>query len=214
MRRRIALVVLALHGLFVWLLVMGFRHQPREIPELPQFVSIWMDPPLEEVSPPPEITPRQEPSPPERTVTRRQPTAPVTAPLVPAVPVTPVAPVPESTAPAAVPTLPADWAERAALAAKRTGERLANPGGESFSPPPKTIAKPCVPKKKSMEWKGEENPGLHLQNGFPVWIVGNCTITLGFFACTGDTPPNEHLFDDMKDPNRSRSSVPDVKVCD
>jgi hypothetical protein len=76
------------------------------------------------------------------------------------------------------------------------------------------MAKPCVPKKKSMEWKGEENPGLHLQNGFPVWVVGNCTITIGFFACTGDVPPNGHLLDDMKDPNRSRSSVPDPKVCD
>jgi len=213
MRRRIALVVLALHGLFLWLLVMGFRHQPREMPPPPQFVSLWITPPPlpEEAPPPARITPRQDAPPRERPVTRQQPAAPVTAPLIP---IAPVAPLPESTVPTPAPTLPADWAERADLVAKRTGEKLANAGGESFSEPPKTIAKPCVPKKKSMEWKGEENPGLHLQNGFPVWVVGNCTITIGFFACTGDTPPNGHLLDDMKDPNRSRSSVPDARVCD
>jgi hypothetical protein len=211
MRRRIALVVLALHALFLWLLVVGFRHGPREVPEPPQFVSVWIDPPpIEEVEPAP-ATPPLQPPPRERAATRLPPAAPITAPLQPLVPVDPV---PESTAPATVPTLPADWAEQTNLAARRAGDKLANPDGEKPGPPPKTIAKPCVPKKKSMEWKGEENPGLHLQNGFPVWVVGNCTITIGFFACTGDMPANGHLLDDMKDPNRSRSSVPDVKVCD
>src|SRR5688572_23942408 len=182
MRRRIALVVLALHALFLWLLVVGFGHRPREIPEPPQFVSIWIDPPpIDELVPLPETIPRQDPPPRERTAIRQQPTAPITAPLQP---ILPVEPVPESAAPEALPTLPADWAEQMDLAARRAGRALANPGGESMSPPPKTIAKPCVPKKKSMEWKGEENPGLHLQNGFPVWVVGNCTITIGFFACT------------------------------
>ena len=213
MRRRVALLVLALHVLFVWLLVMGFRHPPRDVPDTPRFVSLWIDPPPEEEVPLPETAPRTDSPLRERAVPRPPPAAPVTAPLIP-VPVAPVAPAAVPTEPAAVPTLPADWAERASMVAKRTGDRLANPGGESFSEPPKAIAKPCVPKKKSMEWKGEENPGLHLQNGFPVWIVGNCTITIGFIGCTGGSPPNEHLLDDMKDPNRSRSSVPDVKVCD
>jgi hypothetical protein len=213
MRRRIALVVLALHALFLWLLIAGFRYQPREIPEPLQFVSVWLDPlpPVEQQVPPPETMPRRDPPPRERTVTRQQPTAPITAPLQPTVP---LEPVPESTAPPTVPTLPADWAEQTAQAAKLAGEKLANAGGESFGEPPKTIAKPCVPKKKSMEWKGEENPGLHFKNGFPVWVTENCMITIGFFACTSDMPPNGHLLDDMKDPTRSRSSVPDVKVCD
>lgn len=213
MRRRVALTVVALHGLFIWLLVVGFRYQPRDIPEPPQFVSLWIDPPPIQTPPPPETVPRPEPAPRAPVTTQQPPTAPITPPQ-PVAPLEPVPPVPVPTAPAVVPALPADWAEQTNLAARRAGEQLAQATGEIFTAPPKGMAKPCVPKKKSMEWKGEENPGLHLQNGFPVWIVGNCTITIGFFACTGDTPPNGHLLDDMKDPNRSRSSVPDPKVCD
>lgn len=209
------MAVIALHALLLWLLVLGFGHPPREIPEPARFVSIWIDPPQQTVDPPPESTAGRLPSPRERATTRQPPTAPLTAPATPPLqPAVPAPAVPESTAPTAVPTLPEDWAEQTNLAAKRAGEKLAGPANETYKPPAKTIAKPCVPKERSMEWKGEENPGLHLQNGFPVWVVGNCTITLGFFACTGDVPPNGHLLDDMKDPNRSRSSVPDPKVCD
>jgi len=37
-----------------------------------------------------------------------------------------------------------------------------------------------------------------------------CVLGLGFFGCAfGRAPPESHLFDGLKDPDRPRSSVPD-----
>jgi hypothetical protein len=217
MRRRPALAVIALHGVLVGLLVMGFGHHPREIPEPTPFISLWIHPPPEE-SPSPEITPQLAPSPREHRATRQQPNTPITAPLQLTTPQStiPVEPNPDSTTAETLPTLPADWAERWDLAVRRAGEKLASPDRVTFSEPPKTIPKPCKPKESSMEWNGAANPGVHWVGPLPILVTKRCEITIGFFSCTLGAlpPPNVHLLDDMKDPNRSRSSVPDPNICD
>jgi hypothetical protein len=209
MRQRIALAVIGLHCLLLWLLAVGFRQpedRPHEQPQ-PQIVSLWIDTPapVTLVEPP-------------RVERARESTVPanaavVSAPSVPA-PVTPaLVPRPDSNAaPTTAPQV--DWANEASLVARRAGQSIGAPKAEPFSEGPQGVIQPCVPREKSMEWKGEENPGVHWHGPIPVLITGNCMITIGFFACTGGSKPNEHLLDDMQDPTRSRSSVPDARICD
>ena len=210
MRQRIALAVFGLHGLLLWLLVVGFRQpedRPHEQPQL-QIVSLWIDPPAS-------VTPVE----PMRPAGERAGAASIrpaaasppslSAPLTPA-----LEPRPDSNAEPTTPAPAVDWANEASLVARRAGQSIGAPKAEPFSEGPDGVIKPCVPKERSMEWKGEENPGVHWHGPIPVLITGNCMITIGFFACTGGSKPNEHLLDDMQDPTRSRSSVPDARVCD
>lgn len=68
-----------------------------------------------------------------------------------------------------------------------------------------------------MEWKGKEDRRVGMDGIFPYFRVGkHCVIVLVVPMCTlGDLPEaNGHLLDDMDDPDRSRSSVPDPDTCD
>ncbi len=68
-----------------------------------------------------------------------------------------------------------------------------------------------------MEWNGEEDRRVIWAGLLPAFRVGKrCVVTLGFFACDLNEIPeaNSHLLDDMRSPDRPRSSVPDPKVCD
>lgn len=213
MRRRFALAVIALHVLLLWLLAAGFRVRIDVAREPLQFVSLWIDPPPEPGMP--VESPRTAP-PRKRAVAVAPSAAPPAVPVepvAPAVPTVPVQPRPDSTAPPAVIAPSVDWGKQATLAAGRAAAAAAPKSGPADKEL-KIIPKPCKP-KRSMEWKGDENPGIHWVGPFPVLVTKNCTITIGFVGCAlGDSPPNEHLLDDMKDPNRTQSSVPDPHVCD
>jgi hypothetical protein len=198
---------------------------PGHAPEQPRLVSMWLTlPPLIPPAPPqrtPIEPPTQTARSPEAANSRTRPVRelPETAPTTPDETTAPLAAPPES--PSATPQSPApyvDFAATADLSAKRiaAAAAAAEQRGDSFGPPPKVLAKPCVPKESSMEWKGEENPGLKWYGPIPILVTKRCVFTLGVFSCVlGDLPPaNGHLFDDMKDPNRSRSSVPDPNICD
>ena len=68
-----------------------------------------------------------------------------------------------------------------------------------------------------MEWNGKEDRRVGFASGLPFVRLGKrCVVGLGFFACNpGELPEvNGHLLDDMKDPERATSSVPDPNVCD
>jgi hypothetical protein len=199
MRRRFVLAVIVLHGLLLWLLAVGFRQRDSrpEVAQL-QIVSLWITPPapVRPVEPPSASSTSANAS-----SARQVLIAPAPAPA-PAVPVTPpleARPEPDSSPATATP--PVDWTNAARLSARRIGQALGGPPPkETFSEPPEALAKPCVPKESSLKWKGTE-PRTN----------GICALTLGY-SCRDRA--NWHLLDDMKDPERSTSSVPDPNVCD
>jgi hypothetical protein len=211
MRRRIAIAVIVLHGPLLWLLATGFRQRDSR-PEAPQLqiVSLWITPPAPEEPIEPQLPSEQTRS--SITSTRADALPPAVAPTT-----SPVEPRPQSTAPPATTAPLVDWANEASRVARQAGQAIgAGPAPEPFSEGPKGVRKQCVPRERSMEWKGEENPGVHWVGPFPVLVTRRCAITVGFFSCAlGKLPePNSHLLDDMQDPTRSRSSVPDPDICD
>jgi hypothetical protein len=74
---------------------------------------------------------------------------------------------------------------------------------------------PFREKKKPKEFPWDPEPKkAGLAGGFiPYVVIGQrCVVGLGFFGCALGKKPeaNGHLFDGMHDPDRQRSSVPDV----
>lgn len=234
MRRFIAIAVVVLHVLLVWLLTLGFQRRADRVVEQPRLVTLWLEP-LPEVVPaaPPPIAPPPRMSraptapapPPPLAPPVAPPTAPPLAPLVVTPPIVaePV-PAPEPPAPPPVaPAPPRNFGRAVAEAAARSiveanaEAAAAAKKAETFSPPPKALAEPCKPPPRSMEFKGNDDaPGLHWVGPLPVLVTERCAFTLGAFACAFGRKPeaNGHLLDDMKDPDRSRSSVPDPNKCD
>jgi hypothetical protein len=195
MRRRFVVAVIVLHGLLLWLLIVGFRQRDSrpEVPQL-QIVSLWITPPAPAT--PVEVRPARNTS--ERASSARQrPDSPP-----PPAPVTPRLEArtdPDTSIATAVP--PVDWVNEGRLAARRAGQAIGGPPPrETFSEPPKALAKPCVPKESSLKWKSDEPPSS-----------GKCSLTLGY-SCRDRA--NWHLLDDMKDTERSTSSVPHPDICD
>jgi hypothetical protein len=198
MRRRIALAVIALHCLLLWLLAVGFRHSDdRPEPPQLQIVSLWITTP-----PPPMQAIPVEPPPPEEASERTSSSRPTVAPRRIDVPVTPpLEPRTESNAPSVTTAPLVDWRNEASQVARRAGNAIGGPPPrEGFSEPPKVLPKACVPKESSLKWKDENT-----SKG------GSCALTLGY-SCRDRA--NWHLFDDMKDPQRAPSSVPDPNICD
>ena len=70
----------------------------------------------------------------------------------------------------------------------------------------------CRTHPSSFEWNAEpQRAGF--ENGLPYVRLGTrCILILGIVGCAlGAAPPADgHLFDDLKDPDRDRSSVPDI----
>jgi hypothetical protein len=195
MRRRLALAVVVLHCLLLWLLAVGFRQRDNR-PETPpsQIVSLWvtLPAPARPAEPPLVRSTRQSAASAPPVVIARPPAMPVTPPLEAQA---------EPDASSATATPPVDWANAASRAARRMGQALGGPPPkETFSEPPKVLAKPCVPKESSLKWKGSE-PRTN----------GICGLTLGY-SCRDRA--NWHLLDDMNSTERSTSSVPDPNVCD
>jgi hypothetical protein len=70
----------------------------------------------------------------------------------------------------------------------------------------------CTPRRPEFSW-GHEPRRVEFAGGLPFVRVGKrCLVGLGFFGCAIGTLPdaNGHLFDERKDLDRPRSSVPDA----
>lgn len=209
MRRLFALAVVVIHGLLLWVLIASMQRPSAHDAADPVYTRLW----LSFDSPPPEPAPpvRKEQDLPDIARTDAVPEifqetlAPETSPAIPdAAPADVAAPVPD-----------VDWAREGKLAARRAALDSARPQQKGFSPDPKTIPKPCVSRKSSMEWKGEEDRKVQWVGILPVFRLGNCMVTIGAFACSlGKPQANGHLLDDMRSPDRSPSSVPDPNICD
>jgi hypothetical protein len=209
MRRLFALAVVVVHVLLLWVLITSIRREPAPYAAEPVYTRLW----LNFDSPPPvEPAPANQKLDPQDAAQE----AIVPEPLQ-------QTPVVQESAANAAPEPPAvsatspdvDWRSEGKLAARRAAKSAVEPQQHGFSPEPKTIRKPCVPRKSSMEWKGEEDRKVRWDKIIPVFKIGNCMVTIGAFACSlGEPEVNGHLLDDMRSPDRSPSSVPDPNICD
>lgn len=210
MRAPFALVVTALHVVLLWLLWHGFITRDDQEPEQPVPVTLSLIPlpPVEPIAP---AEPKQpELAPQDQQARNVQPPVPI-EPVAPPVATEPA----PTTEPMVEPQLPVNWYMEAVQAAQAYARSEAAKGN-TFSPAPTGIYEPCKPKESSMKWKGKEDRRAGFKGGLPYVRLGSCTITIGAFGCSfgGSTEANGNLLDDMNDPDRSLSSVPDPHVCD
>jgi hypothetical protein len=107
---------------------------------------------------------------------------------------------------------PTDWDLQADLAAQDIVSDLVK--GEkrkcSDSPTRPPWLGPCT-RWGHFAWS-EEPKRAGFQSGIPYLRLGKgCVLVLGFVGCAfGASKANGHLFDDLRDPDRDRSSVPDL----
>lgn len=197
-RTTAALGAVILHLAAVWLLLNTTRQTPQ-VPET-EITSVWLllDPdtpeaPIEAAKPPAVAAPRA------RTSVSSAESKPGAAP--PAV---------------ATPSIPnVDWRQAAAQAVRRAGTSLLERKPRGFGAVPSPQYRKCKPKKESFEWDPDA-----LKSGLdailPSFRIGKrCFIVPPFFSCAlGELPPpNSHMLDDMKDPDRDRNSVPGSGLC-
>ena len=196
-RRWIAGAVVAVGHVLVVLLVATSRLRAPEIVSArdhtlaPYLLLEWLPQP---VAPPPE------PATPRHTRAARATESP---PIDPSRGIQSAAPV------AAAPRI--DW-DREAERVGRAGATLLTPDTRRCDDTdrPGSMLPRCTPRVEPFEWNTEPNV-INFAGGIPYVRVGNmCVVGLGFFACGLGAPPaaNGHLLDEMKNPNRSRESVP------
>jgi len=130
----------------------------------------------------------------------------------PAVPPPPVVPPPPGLTGSA-PAPRVDWG--------REAERLGQAAPQPPRPPalrcddsdrPGVLLPKCTKPQRSFDWHPEPKT-VEFDGLLPYVRLGKrCILGLGFFGCAvGKLPDaNVHLFDDMKNPERDRSSVPDT----
>ena len=122
--------------------------------------------------------------------------------------------LPEETEPEAPGTNAIDWrreAERSAQAVVERGAKSVEKHIGEHPPVPSAFQKKKPPKE--FPWDPEPKKAGLAAGFIPYVVIGQrCVVGLGFFGCAlGKKPPaNSHLFDGMHDPDRQRSSVPDV----
>jgi len=120
--------------------------------------------------------------------------------------------LPEDTEQNAPGTNAIDWNLEAARSARAVVERGAKSREKHIGTHPPS---PFREKKKPKEFEWNPEPKkAGLAAGFiPYVVIGQrCVVGLGFFGCALGKKPeaNGHLFDGMHDPDRQRSSVPDI----
>ena len=198
-RTTAALGAVILHLAAVWLLLNVVRQAPQ-VPEA-EFTSVWL---------------LLDPETPEAPIEATPPSTPAAAPRARA-PVSSVEPKPDTAPPlAAAPSIPdVDWRQAAAQAVRRAGAGLLERKPRGFGAVPSPQYRKCKPKMESFEWDPDA-----LKTGLdailPSFRVGKrCFIVPPFFSCAlGELPPpNSHMLDDMKDPDRDRNSVPGSDLC-
>jgi hypothetical protein len=129
---------------------------------------------------------------------------------------------------------PVDWALQSQLVAERAAANYGK--ADSFSPLPATglAAKLCAPRVPGATLQAQMDEllppppepapppqwppagSVRLAGNVIVQFIetgerGNCALTIGY-SCADQA--NWHLLDDMKDPARAPSSVPDPNKCD
>jgi hypothetical protein len=192
-----ALGAVSLHLAAVWLLL-HTTHQAPQATDAP-FTSVWL---------------LLDPQAPEEPIEAGAP-----APAAPRAraPVSSAEARPGAAPPAvAAPSIPdVDWRQAAAQAVRRAGAGLLEQKPRGFGAVPSPQFRKCKPKKRSFEWDPDA-----LKTGLdailPSFRVGKrCFIVPPFFSCAlGELPPpNSHMLDDMKDPERDRNSVPGSDLC-
>jgi hypothetical protein len=115
------------------------------------------------------------------------------------------------------PRSPVDWYSEAEEVAKDRGSELLAQQRRDCDPSssdrPGSLLPKCGKKKReAAEWEPEPKRA-GFSGGLPYVRLGKrCVVALGFFGCALGTLPEAdgHVFDDMKDPDRPRSSVPDI----
>jgi hypothetical protein len=190
-RCAVGAAVLSAHAVAVWFLV-ELRHTARpEVATVPMEVLIEWPEPATPVHPP---ASHELSGTPGRKAAGRQPAPPAP---------------PDIGAPITLPGI--DWdAAAAAVANDIAGDwgareaRRCDDSGKPDSWLPK-CRKPSAP----IQW---QLPRAGFIEGLPYLRLGKrCMLVLGMVACQGNTAANSQLFDAMKDPDRDRSSVPDIR---
>lgn len=198
-RTTAALGAVILHLAAVWLLLNTTRQAPQ-VPEA-EFTSVWL---------------LLEPETPAALAEAAPPLSTPAAPRARAA-VSSVEPKPDITpSAAAAPSIPnVDWRQAAAQAVRRAGAGLLDRKPRGFGAVPSPQYRKCKPKKESFEWDPDALIS-GLDAILPTFRVGKrCFIVPPFFSCAlGELPPpNSHMLDDMKDPDRDRNSVPGSGLC-
>jgi hypothetical protein len=195
-----ALAAGGLTGLFVALLMWGIRLKQAVADTRPQFISLMVTPQLE----------------------RRKPIAVTIRPAgVMPNPQQPVRSAAQASVESQHPSEPTviprsiDWEREGNIVAKSISTTPTK-ATDNFSPSPLRMHEACKPKESSLEW-GKDKKRVGFAGVLPYVRLGKrCIVGLGFFGCTmGELPkPNGHLLDDMQDPDKLSSSVPDAHTCD
>lgn len=199
-RAAAALAVLLLHLGVGWLLLHASRRDDRQ-PEA-ELTSVWLFP---ERPDPVARSPVVAAESPDTTTALRQPRSPGPARELPG----------ESASkdPGSAPSI--DWNLAAKEHVKRAGENLQASQPRGFGAVPSPQFRKCKPPKTSFEWDPDAlKTGLDAV--LPSFRVGKrCVVMPPFFGCAlGELPPpNSHLLDDMKNPERDRKSVPGSGLC-
>ena len=101
-------------------------------------------------------------------------------------------------------------ADAQAVSIFRELKALCDQAAKRGDPPPPGCRKHRIPpawEPQPKQFGFTDGPGLRL----PYMRMGRCVVGLGFFGCGFGKRPeaNGHVFDDFRDPDRPRSSVPD-----
>jgi hypothetical protein len=200
--RRPAVVGLIVVGHVVFLLLLaGIIDRRRPLAPADSTVLVVLD-----------LEPRRPPPPPVPGV----PAHPRPYPAAPTAP-TPSTAITEPRSPygAAIPggSPAVDWHEEGARAASAESARLADESRKDCHPQDRrgTLPAHCLKPRAPAPWEPEP-ARAGFSGGLPWVRVGKeCVVGLGFFGCALDPPPaNGHVLDEMKNPQRLRSSVPDA----
>jgi hypothetical protein len=136
------------------------------------------------------------------------PTSPIQHPVTRSMPAT--APAANDTA-ITVPSAPRiDWDQEAETAAQAQvpAQRTDRVCEKNEMPDPRRPS--CQKAPPSFEWNPEV-PRVGMDGLFPYVRLGDtCVVGLGFFGCHEKMPANGKLFEEMKNPSRPASSVPDA----
>jgi hypothetical protein len=200
-------VVIGLHGALVLLFSVDWTEERGEADAEPRraMTVVFLDTPLESV---PE---KEVPPPPERQRAARA-KARLRGSDAPDAGASTSVDMPTGTAPSDSPSI--DWEHERAITAQAMLPELLKQNQtkcEAGRRPGSMLPK-CRQPAKDPQWEPE--PGrFGIEGLLPFMRLGKrCVVGLGFFGCAiGKLPePNSHLFDEMRNPDREHSSVPEV----